>query len=267
MSRPSRWRNLADDALAVLPAWLVARVLTAAAFVLAIVVADRLTPGARPHQIDEGLLAWDGTWYRDIATGGYALTGEGGVRFFPLFPLLGRILGLGISSAAGPVLVVVANVSSYVLLILVRRLVVFEGKGRATAARAVLALYVSTETTARGAAFKIPSTTGSNRACSSSALTAACTLPAREPGRVLSAPISSTSAPSSSSRNACSTAASVSRYSPPSLNESYVTFTTPITSVCRPSARVRVRSFHSAGMRLRGGVASVIFVAAMALPL
>jgi hypothetical protein len=137
MSRPSRGRNLVDDALAVLPAWLVARVLTAAAFVVAIVVADRLTPGARPHQIDEGLLAWDGTWYRDIATGGYALTGEGGVRFFPLFPLLGRILGLGISSAAGPVLVVVANVSSYVLLILVRRLVVFEGKGRATAARAV----------------------------------------------------------------------------------------------------------------------------------
>jgi hypothetical protein len=114
-----------------------ARVLTAAAFVVAIVVADRLTPGARPHQLDEALLAWDGTWYRDIATGGYELTGEAGLRFFPLFPLLGRFLGLGVTSAAGPVLVVVANVSSFVLLILVRRLVVFEGKGRATAMRAV----------------------------------------------------------------------------------------------------------------------------------
>ena len=130
-------RAIVDDALAVLPAWLTARLLVAAAYVVAVVVADRLTPGVRPHQIDEGLLAWDGTWYRDIATGGYARTGIEGLRFFPLFPLLGRVLGLGFTSAAGPVLVVVANACSFVVLVFVRRLVVLEGRGRAVAQRAV----------------------------------------------------------------------------------------------------------------------------------
>lgn len=137
-SRPQRpWRAAIDDVGAVLPAWLVARLLVGAAYVVTIVVADRLTPGARPFQIDEGLLAWDGTWYRDIAMGGYAQAGIEGLRFFPLFPLLGRILGVGVSSAAGPILVVTANACSLVLLVFVRRLVLLEGKGRAVAARAV----------------------------------------------------------------------------------------------------------------------------------
>jgi hypothetical protein len=130
-------RAVRDDVLAVLPAWLLARLLVAAAYVVAIVIADRLTPGARPFQIDEGLLAWDGTWYRDVATGGYVRTGIEGVRFFPLFPLLGRVLGLGIASAAGPVLVVVANACSLALLVFVRRLVLFEGRGQGVATRAV----------------------------------------------------------------------------------------------------------------------------------
>ncbi len=91
----SRARRVGDDILAVLPAWIVARVLVAAAYVVAIVIADRLTPGARPHQISEGLIAWDGTWYRDIATGGYAQTGLAGLRFFPLLPLLGRAARIG----------------------------------------------------------------------------------------------------------------------------------------------------------------------------
>jgi hypothetical protein len=115
----------------------VARVLVAAAYAVAIVIADRLTPGARPVQIDEGLLTWDGTWYRDIATGGYAQTGIEGLRFFPLFPLLGRVLGLGVTAAAGPALVVIANACSVVLLIFVRRLVLFEGRGHSVATRAV----------------------------------------------------------------------------------------------------------------------------------
>jgi hypothetical protein len=139
----SWFRAAADDALAVLPAWLVARVLVAAAYVVAIVVADRLTPGARPFQIDEGLLTWDGTWYRDIALGGYERTGVEGLRFFPLFPALGRVLGLGLTAAVGPALVVVANICSFVALVLVRRLVLFEGKGHAVAQRSVwfLALF------------------------------------------------------------------------------------------------------------------------------
>jgi hypothetical protein len=125
------------DLLAVLPAWLLARVLVVAAYVMAVVIADRLTQGLRPHQLDEALLAWDGTWYRDIATNGYAATGIESVRFFPLFPMLGRVLGFGVADAVSPVLVVVANVSSLVMLVFVRRLVLFEGKSRSVADRAV----------------------------------------------------------------------------------------------------------------------------------
>src|SRR5579875_835605 len=118
----------------------------------------------------------------------------------------------------------------------------------ASAAPAVAALYVSTDTTASGRARRIPSSTGIRRACSSSALTAASGPPAREltcaPGRVLSAPKSSKSAPSSNSFSPWATAASCSIKKPPSLNESGVILTTPITSVRRPISSARVRSRH-----------------------
>jgi hypothetical protein len=132
-----RARGLWDDVVAVLPGWIVARLLVVAAYVMAVVIADRLTPGSRPHQLDEVLLAWDGTWYRDIARDGYATTGVEALRFFPLFPLLGRVLGFGVADAVSPVLVVIANASSLLLLVFVRRLVLFEGKARAAADRAV----------------------------------------------------------------------------------------------------------------------------------
>jgi Gpi18-like mannosyltransferase len=130
-------RRAVEDVVRVLPAWLVARVLVGAAYVIAIVVADRLTPGGRPHQIDEGLLAWDGTWYRDIATAGYGGLGDQSLRFFPLFPFAARLLGVGASAAVGPALVILANASSLVLLVFVRRLVVAEGKPPHVADRAV----------------------------------------------------------------------------------------------------------------------------------
>lgn len=133
----TRARAWADDVLAVLPAWVVARLLVAAAAIVAVVVADRLTPGAHPHQLSEGLLTWDGTWYRDLARGGYASTADEGLRFFPLFPLLGRVLSLGATSAMGPMLVVIANAASLVLLVFVRRLVLTEGRPLSVANRAV----------------------------------------------------------------------------------------------------------------------------------
>lgn len=133
----TRARAWTDDVLAVLPAWVVARVLVGAGAIVAVVVADRLTPGAHPHQLSEGLLAWDGTWYRDIARGGYGATAGEGLRFFPAFPLLGRVLSLGATSAVGPVLVVIANAASLALLVFVRRLVRFEGRSTAVAERAV----------------------------------------------------------------------------------------------------------------------------------
>ena len=71
------------------------------------------------------------------------------------------------------------------------------------------------------------SITGTTRRSSSSSATGSA------PGRVDSPPTSRMSAPSAASRSPCSTAASASRNSPPSENESGVTLTTPMISTGR----------------------------------
>jgi hypothetical protein len=99
--------------------------------------------------------------------------------------------------------------------------------------RATSALEVSTETQAPSAARG--STTGSNRRSCSSADTPVA------PGRVLSAPRSTRSAPSAINCLACAIASAGMRYRPPSENESGVTLTTPITSVRRETSNARSR--------------------------
>lgn len=138
MSRTARrGRALVDELWAVLPAWIVARVLLVAALVAAYAIADRLTPGARPNQLTEGLIAWDGTWYRDIARSGYGALPQEGLRFFPLYPLVARALSLGVDGLVNPLLIVLANVASLGVAVGVRRLVRNEGLGEAVASRAV----------------------------------------------------------------------------------------------------------------------------------
>ena len=90
-------------------AWLVARVLVG----LSAVVVGVLESGDRgPYSwFDRGLLAWDGDWYRAIAEDGYR-PGDEEIRFFPLFPLLGRIVGLPFLDNASVGLVIVANVAA-----------------------------------------------------------------------------------------------------------------------------------------------------------
>jgi len=105
---------LARAVLQVLPAWVVARAVVTLALVVARTGASTLRPGnpgalARAHQ---GLLAWDAGWYRSIADHGYAAAGREAVRFFPLFPLLGRYLGDIPGVGTGTALVVVANLSA-----------------------------------------------------------------------------------------------------------------------------------------------------------
>ncbi len=132
-----RWRMLRSDAIAVLPAWLTARVLVAAAYVAAIAIADRLTPDNRPHALTEGLIAWDGTWYQAIATHGYTEIPDEGLRFFPLYPMVAKGLAAPFGGGDAIALVLVATVSSFVLAVLVRRLMLAEGKSLAVADRAV----------------------------------------------------------------------------------------------------------------------------------
>ncbi len=133
-----------------------------------------------------------------------------------------------------------------------------------TAARATVALYVSTEMRAPGRKRLISLITGSTRRSSSSAATAtfsgaglaaplagapraaasAFTASILTPGRVDSPPMSRISAPSSSNCRPCSTAWPRSKNWPPSENESGVTFTTPMMSVRRPSSMVRSPTAH-----------------------
>ena len=57
-----------------------------------------------------GWFAWDAAWYRLIAERGYLASPPGGVRFFPLFPLLGRWLGAVFGGHDAVALVLLANV-------------------------------------------------------------------------------------------------------------------------------------------------------------
>ena len=92
----------------------------------------------------------------------------------------------------------------------------------ASAARATSAFRVSTEMGVVHPASRSRSMTGTTRAA------LLVRRDVRAPGRVDSPPRSSRSAPSETSRSACSTAAAGSRKRPPSENESGVTFTTPM---------------------------------------
>ena len=97
----------------VLPAWLAGRALILASLVVAHLTVRSVRPDnpAAVLRVGQGLVAWDGGWYETIARHGYSAAGVQSVRFYPLFPLVGRLLG-GISGVgAGAALVVVANLS------------------------------------------------------------------------------------------------------------------------------------------------------------
>jgi len=100
--------------LQVLPAWVAARVVVTVALAVARAGVGTLRPGnpGAVQRVHEGLLSWDAGWYQAIAQHGYAAAGQQSVRFFPLFPLLGRALGAVPGTGDGAALVVVANLSA-----------------------------------------------------------------------------------------------------------------------------------------------------------
>jgi hypothetical protein len=102
-------------------AWCATRVVVAVAW-LVTTVPDRSgrSPVLGPR-LAEGLLAWDGQWYLRIASEGYRPGGEE-VRYWPLFPVLGRLVGAPFGDP-GLGLVVVANVAALLALGLLVRLV------------------------------------------------------------------------------------------------------------------------------------------------
>ena len=137
-----RWvRPAWSDALAAaLPGWVVARVAVGVAFVAAVVAVDELRPGERTEQLHQGLLAWDGAWYGDIAEDGYAALPAEALRFFPLVPLLARALSVLFAGNTTVALVVVGNVAALLAAAVVHRLVLHETDDLRLAARATWAV-------------------------------------------------------------------------------------------------------------------------------
>src|SRR5262245_5716025 len=104
----------ADVARDVLVPFVLARVLVGGALAVARQVADQLGV-VRPDVLNDGLLGWDASWYRDIAAGGYHALPREGLRFFPLVPLLARAVAVVPGVDAGLGLLIVSNLSALAL--------------------------------------------------------------------------------------------------------------------------------------------------------
>ena len=128
--QPSAFRRhlaiVSKAVVEVLPAWVVARALVGGCLVVAHLAVRSVRPGnpTALQRVHDGLLGWDAGWYRAIAGHGYAAAGHQSLRFFPLYPILGRTLGHVPGIHTGVALIVVANVASLLgmagLLLLVR---------------------------------------------------------------------------------------------------------------------------------------------------
>lgn len=86
-----------------------------------------IAPDKKPDLVG-ALTAWDGGWYVRLATEGYRWQGptvQSTVAFWPLFPLLGRLVGLVVGSVPWG-LIIVANVSFAIYLIYLYKLACFD---------------------------------------------------------------------------------------------------------------------------------------------
>jgi hypothetical protein len=130
-------RSWKPDFIASLTSWTEARLYVATAYIATWAILDRLEPPPAFSPIDDGLIPWDGTWYRDLAMDGYdSPTLEGGVRFFPLWPLLGRVFG-AVGDRPDIALVVLANLLALVAGMFLYRITVQETGDHGTARRTV----------------------------------------------------------------------------------------------------------------------------------
>ena len=129
---PTRRAELA----ATLPPWVVARILVIVGYLVVAAAADELAPNRATPKLDQHLLAWDADWYDAIADQGYGKLPPEAVRFFPLFPLLGRVLGWAMLGNQGLALIVIANLAALAGGMLLYRLAVEETGDEALARRA-----------------------------------------------------------------------------------------------------------------------------------
>ena len=130
-------RALRVDVRAALPGWIAGRMLVAVSWLASSAWINMSRDGVRPAAHLQGLFAWDGVFYRGIAEHGYKGEPTEALRFFPLYPLLGRALGAIVPDGEGLALLLLANVFALLAGALVHRLVRAEHDA-STAKRAAL---------------------------------------------------------------------------------------------------------------------------------
>jgi hypothetical protein len=123
-ARPRRAEGVRADVLAVLPAWVAARLAVLAALALAHFVAGQ-PQGGRLRAV--GLLGFDAAFYRDIAERGYGPLPAEAQRFFPLVPLLARGLSVPLLGGGGAALLLLANAAALAYAVALVRLARLEG--------------------------------------------------------------------------------------------------------------------------------------------
>jgi len=134
--RLSTSRFVREDLRAAALPWLLARVVVLVSFWVSQHVDEKVLRGRHFNVPDLGLFIYDGAWYRSIAEQGYTELPRQGLRFFPLYPLLGRGLGEVFAGHVDVALIAISAIAALVLGALVHRLVVNETGDERTAGRA-----------------------------------------------------------------------------------------------------------------------------------
>ena len=106
-----------DLAAAVVP-WIVARVCVLGGLEIAREAVHKL----RPQMARPSVWLYDANYYRDLASRGYHGVQHDGLRFFPLYPLVGRALGWFAGGRDGLALLIISNVCAFGFVVLVHRL-------------------------------------------------------------------------------------------------------------------------------------------------
>lgn len=134
-SQELRW---ADAIRPAVLGWLVVRLAVGAGFLIAHALSGTVAlPDGRLH-LDQGLMTWDGTFYRVITQGWYsgAEVPTEAVRFFPGYPALGRVAEVVFLGNTDLALVIIANAAALAAAVLLWRLAAEGTTDRHTADRA-----------------------------------------------------------------------------------------------------------------------------------
>jgi hypothetical protein len=144
------------DLRAALAPWAISHGIVLVGLWLSRFVADRLPVSAMKTAPAAGLFIYDGGWYRAIAEQGYSQLVHGSLRFFPLYPLLGRWLGYVFVDHIALALVCIGAVASLLLGACIHRLMLSETGDAALAQRSAWFVAVFPAALSLGLAYAEP---------------------------------------------------------------------------------------------------------------